>query len=218
MHQRIRLAWLLALLVAVLLLPARPAAAKLMYHYDFEKTSKPWHSGATADTKVAPLAVRKDENGCPSVFDVSHAFVQFKTKLVPARSSVEAIETIPGKFLGAWIMASLPGSGSDLVRLSWSEKGAGGKTCPECKAILYLGSVMPSDLTQFRSARPSVTDPPAWGEWTTYQYPATGGPEIPISNKGTIYAAIGMTAPSSKEGRTEGFGVDCIDLTIFPAP
>jgi hypothetical protein len=202
MYPRSRSAWLLALLVAVLILPARPAAAKTTHYYDFEKTQKPWASGAPAQIKVSSLTLRGDENGCPSVFDVSHASVQF--------------QAVPGKSAGAWIVASFPGTGSDLVRLNWSLKGA--KLCPNCKPILYLGSKPPSELSQFWGASPSGTDPPPWGDWTSYQYPAPGDPDFPVSNRGTIYVAMGMAAPSVKDVTSEALGLDCIELTIFPAP
>src|SRR5436309_2085290 len=124
MYPRFRIAWPLALLAAVLLLPVRPAAAKAMYYYDFEKITKPWASGAPAGSKVTPLTLHGGENGCPSVFDTLHALAQFQAE--------------PGKASGAWIVASFPGTGADLVRLSWSAKGS--KLCPNCKAMLYVGS------------------------------------------------------------------------------
>ena len=204
MNDRTKPVWLLALLVAllVLVLPASAAAAKSMYYYDFEKTSKPWASAATAGIKVSPLDILRNENGCPSVFDVSHAFVQF--------------QAVPGQPSAAWIVASFPGSGRDMVRLNWSEKGA--NICPDCKPILYLGSELPSELSQFRGASPSVTDPPPWGDWISYQYPGPSDPDLPVVNNGSIYVAIGMMASPYKEVTSEAFGVDCIDLTIFPGP
>jgi hypothetical protein len=198
-------AWLLALLallVAVLVLPARPAAAKAMYHYDFETTVKPWVSAAPAGSKVTPLALRGGENGCPSAVEFSHAYAQF--------------EALPGKLSGAWLVASFPGTGADVVRLSWSQLG--GKLCPNCKPILYVGYVLPSNLSQFKTLSPSVTGPARWGDWVNYLYPAKGDPDIPVKNKGTIYVAVGMIAPPVKAAPVRAFGVDCIDLTIFPAP
>src|SRR5438477_12917601 len=117
--QRLRIAWPSAVLAAVLLWPVRPAVAKAMDYYDFEKTTKPWASGAPAGSKVTPLALHGGENGCPSVFDTLHALAQFQTE--------------PGKASGAWIVASFPSTGADLVRLSWSAKGS--KLCPNCKAM-----------------------------------------------------------------------------------
>ena len=204
-YYRIRSAWLLALLAllaAVIVLPARPVAAKAFYYYDFEKTQKPWASGAPTDIKVSSLNLRGDENGCPSVFDISHASVQF--------------QATPGRASGAWIVASFPGTGRDVVRVSWSAKGA--KLCPNCKPILYVGSELPSKLSQFKSASPSGTDPPSWGDWRSYRYPAPSDPDVTVSNKGTVYVAIGMAAPSLKDFTSEAFGLDCIELVIFPAP
>ncbi|MFL5731588.1 MAG: hypothetical protein ACJ78Q_00185 [Chloroflexia bacterium] len=204
MYRRLRPAWALVLMIAVLVAQATPAAAKTSYFYDFEKGTKPWTVGSTGSDLERSLSIQRTENGCPSTTDTSHAFVKFVN--------------VAGKPSAAWVVTSFAtvSTGADLVRMTYCQKTA--DLCAGCKPIIYVGGDMPVSLSQFQSAYPSITEPPVVGDWMMYQFPSPNGPEPTIYNKGTVYVAIGVAGPSVKENTTEGFGLDCIDLTIFPAP
>jgi hypothetical protein len=204
MNRRIKSAWLLASLVAVLVVQASPAAAKASYIYGFEKGPEGWAAGSTGSPSDTFFTILKTENGCPSLYDTSHAFVKFNAEA--------------GKPSGAWLVNSFPttSNGADIVRVNFCAKSQ--NICPDCKIALYAGSELPTNLDKFQTVSPSITDRPTVGDWISYQYPSPGAPDVPVYNKGKIYVAIGVTSPSAKVLTSEAFGLDCIELTIFPAP
>jgi hypothetical protein len=204
MNRRIKSAWLLASLVAVLVVQASPAAAKTSYIYGFENGPEGWAPGSTGSPSDRSFTILKTENGCPSLYDTSHALVKFNDE--------------PGKPSGAWLVNSFATSsnGADIVRVNFCAKSK--NICPDCKIVFYAGSELPTNLDKFQSVPPSITDQPTVGDWLSYQYPSSGAPDVPVYNKGKIYVAIGVASPSVKDLTPEAFGLDCIDLTIFPAP
>jgi hypothetical protein len=183
---------------------ASPAAAKTVHYYDFEKTTKPWTAGSNGPEFERSLTILNTENGCPSTSDTSHAFVKFLAEA--------------GKPTGAWMVAAFPtvSNGADLVRMSYCQRTE--DVCAGCTPVIYVGGEMPNSLSQFKPATPSISDQPVVAGWQTYQFPAPNEPDPRIYNKGTVYVAIGVAAPNFKANTVEGFGLDCVELTVFPAP
>src|SRR5438105_3906003 len=100
MRSKPTLAWLLALLVLAVALPARPAAAKGDYLFTFDDSLKPW--AAATDSLFPGFSFElRNEPGGP----IDRAYNSYANIKSNPSSSASV----------AWMLASFPGSGLETV-------------------------------------------------------------------------------------------------------
>lgn len=195
--------WAMTILALTLVLAANSALAKGGLHSDFEKGQlKPWYAGgSSSDATDQVVAIATGDDACAT----GEAFADLKFRH-------------SGDNQGAWIVAPLDGTvaGIDLVRIDWSAKNV--LNCEGCTPMVYVGDTEPTNISQFTKANASPNDPPAYGDWIAYHYPAINADEKPVKNNGTIYVALGFAAPDSKVKQVNAVGFDCVDILVFPAP